>query len=141
MASGKGLKRLAFFFVFLIPVAWYLFLQLFGENKFSLELISGLNEDCISVNQISVVYTQDSLDLAATNHFNRVKYKTDQRKIHLTPDTLNFFQCLTNDNDLALVSQEGVWGFYRLDREGVDILLAELDVLIMQKSYGEGVSR
>ena len=72
---------------------------------------------------------------------NRIRYTTDVKEVPLILDESEFFKCIQNGNDLILVSEEGLWGSYNLDREGVDLLLTELDVLLIQKSYGKGVSR
>lgn len=61
--------------------------------------------------------------------------------IVLSRDTMNFLTCIESSDDLALVSPEGLWGTYNLSREGVDRLITELDILMIQTSYGEGVSR
>lgn len=139
--ANKGLKRLFFFVVFLIPVGWYLFLQIFGENKFSLEVIRTIPYDCLEVNEVTIFRTSDSVTVSQRNYLNRITYKTTSKKIPVQSDQDKLFDCLNIQNDLILADEEGVWGVYDLDREGVDQLLTELDILIIQKSYGKGVSR
>lgn len=138
---NKGLARLIFIVVFLIPVAWYLILQLFGDNSFSLQLKEPI-ADCIQINEIAVIRTADSISLAETNYLKRVEYATEQRDIKLQKREKEFFNCINqSDADLVLINEDGLWGGYELTREGVDLLLTELDILIMQNSYGEGSHR
>ncbi|MEQ9403717.1 MAG: hypothetical protein RIM99_09045 [Cyclobacteriaceae bacterium] len=140
MAGNRGLKRLAFFVVFLIPVGWYLFLQLFGSNTFALKEVISIPESCKQFSVITVVYTADSLSAAELNHFNRVSYRTSKKDIPLIADS-QYLNCTQLDTKLLLVDQSGVWGYYEMSREGVDRLLTELDILIIQKSYDKGTNR
>jgi hypothetical protein len=141
LAGSRGLKRLIVFVVFLIPLGWYLFLQLFGSNTYSLDSATALPENCEQFTEVTVVYTSDSLTAAQTNHFNRVSFKSSQKKIELQKDSGNLLDCAGVVEDLILVDSDGIWGAYELSREGVDRLLTELDILIIQKSYGKGISR
>lgn len=139
--NSKGLKRLLIFVVFLIPVCWYSFLQLFGSNQFSVEVMTELSEECDFFQGINIVHRTDSLTSSRINSLNRVIYKSTAKEISHVPDTLGFFRCIQAQADLALVSEQGLWGTYELNREGVDRLLTELDILILQSSYGKGLSR
>lgn len=142
MSQAKGLKRLAFFIIFLIPVAWYLFIQTFGSNTFVLELQSSIDEDCGNNQGIIVVSKMDSLNLTESNYMNRVTFGANKRKIVFEKRDKNFFNCVDqSDADLVLISEEGLWGSYDLTRAGVDQLLTEIDILIIQKSYGKGARR
>ncbi|SNS78645.1 hypothetical protein SAMN05421640_1234 [Ekhidna lutea] len=139
---SKGLKRLAFFVVFLIPVVWYLFLQLFGSNNFSLELQNPVPEGCLAYEQITIASKDDSLSVVETNYMNRVIYGADKRSANLIYNSQEYFDCLNQpEADLVLINKEGLWGAYNLNREGVDQLLTELDILTLQQSYGKGTSR
>ena len=140
--KGKGLKRIIIFVVFLIPVAWYLILQLFGDNRFALKLIDSIPESCESYTEITIVSRDDSLSVVETNYMNRVVYAADKRKATLIYKSQPFFDCINqSDTDLVLVNKEGLWGSYELSREGVDQLLTELDILTLQQQYGKGTSR
>ncbi|MEP1094645.1 MAG: hypothetical protein ABJG78_06015 [Cyclobacteriaceae bacterium] len=121
-------------------MTWYFFLQIFGSNKFAIELKSSVPTDCGSFEELSILYSYDSLNASQVNHLNRVTYRTSAKNIPLSNDPL-FFECTGIVENLVLVDREGIWGMYALDRDGVDILLTELDILIVQKSYGKGVSR
>ncbi len=139
---GKGLKRLIIFVVFLIPVAWYLILQLFGDNRFSLRLQSEIPDACETYQEITIVSSSDSLSVVQTNYMNRVVYAAKKRKANLVYQTQFYFDCINQfDADLVLVNEKGLWGSYELSREGVDQLLTELDILSLQQSYGKGTVR
>lgn len=141
ISLNRGLARLIFILVFLIPIAWYLILQLFGDNSFSLELKQPLN-DCFQPKGITIVRTSDSISLAKRNYLNRVKYAIDRNSISFQEMDAEFFNCINQpDVDLVLLNEEGLWGGYVLSREGVDLLLTELDILILQNLYGEGAYR
>jgi len=138
---NKGLARLIFLIVFLIPVAWYLILQLLGDNNFSLEKKSDLN-DCISPSGVMVIKSDDSVSIAKKNYLDRVTYLTSKRDITLQEKGEDFFSCINQtEADLVLINEEGLWGSYELSREGVDLLITELDILLLQSSYGEGAYR
>lgn len=142
MLKKRGSKRIAFFIIFLIPVSWYLFIQLFGNNNFELELQSPVSEECTSFNEIVVVTTLDSLDLTESNYMNRVIFGANKRKIRLEKQSQFFFDCINHsDADLVLMSKTGLWGAYEFSREGVDQLLTEIDILVIQESYGKGAKR
>ncbi|MEO9999725.1 hypothetical protein [Ekhidna sp.] len=128
--------------MFFIPVVWYLFLQLFGSNNFSLTLLDDVASGCDVYEEITVVSKNDSLTIVETNYMNRVVYAVDKRKVTLIYVPSSYFDCIDQPNvDLVLVNKEGIWGTYALSREGVDQLLTELDILSLQQSYGKGTSR
>ena len=98
--------------------------------------------DCVKVREITVGISSDSLTLAEKNYFQRVEYAVNKKSINLQRLDQETFDCINqNDADLVLLSEEGLWGGYELSREGVDLLLTELDILILQNSYGEGTYR
>jgi len=121
-------------------VTWYFFLQVFGSNRFAIELQSQISKECGTFEELSILYTSDLLSASQVNHLNRITYRTSVKNIPLLIDQV-LFDCTGIEEDLVLLDREGIWGVYQLDREGVDRLLTELDVLIIQKSYGKGVSR
>ena len=128
--------------LFLIPVLWYLFLQLFGSNNFSLALPSDVPPECESYQEITIVSKNDSLSVVETNYMNRVIYAVEKREVELVYTSPDFFSCINQaGSDLALVSEESVWSVYELSRDGVDQLLTELDILLLQQTYGKGTDR
>ncbi|MEQ9466533.1 MAG: hypothetical protein RLN88_03925 [Ekhidna sp.] len=140
--KSRGLKRHTFFIVFLIPVTWYLILQLFGDNQFALNSLEPVPDGCTRYTAITVVAREDSLSVVETNYMNRVIYAAEKRKAILKYESSEYFSCINQiDTDLVLVNDEGLWGAYSLSRKGVDQLLTELDILTLQQSYGEGTTR
>jgi len=103
--------------------------------------VSEIKDGCTQFTEISILYTSDSLSASQINYLNRITYRTSEKNIPLIVELDLFFDCAEIEEDLALVNNEGIWGTYELSREGVDQLLTELDILIIQKSYGEGISR
>lgn len=139
---NKGFQRLIFFVVFLIPVGWYFFLQAFGENKFSLEVVKPIPENCGKYNGVTILKVDKSIEIEEQNYLDRVAFGAKKRKISIQNISLSFFECIEEKQKFfLLVDEKGLRGAYSLDREGVDLLLTELDVLLLQKSYGKGTSR
>ncbi len=103
--------------------------------------ITPIATECGSVSRITVLYVLDSLAAEQTNYLDRVVYQATAKNVPFLYDQRQFFECLQIENELMLADEEGFWGVYKLDREGVDQLLTELDILIVQKSYGKGISR
>lgn len=98
--------------------------------------------ECEAFKDIVVITKMDSLSLTESNYMNRVTFGANKRKITLEKKDQNFFDCVNHsDVDLVLVSEEGLWGTYELSRAGVDQLLTEIDILVIQKSYGKGAKR
>lgn len=86
--------------------------------------------------------TMDSVSLTKQNYLDRVVYAVENKKVPLAKKDQDFFECINqSESDLVLISEEGLWGAYDLSREGVDQLLTELDILLLQKTYGEGTYR
>ena len=123
-------------------MAWYLILQLFGSNSFALELQYQLADECEAIGEITVVRRSDSVSIAKRNYLERVTYGAEKRKVPFEVKEQNFFNCINqSEADLVLLDEQGLWGAYALSREGVDLILTELDVLLLQKSYGKGAER
>lgn len=137
----KGLTRFIFIVVFLIPVVWYLFLQLFGSNNYTLEL-KKIIEDCDDIRGVTIIRTHDTVTISQSNYLERINYAAEKRSIPIIIKEDQFFKCIgMEESDVVLVSDSGLWGAYSLSRKGVDELIAELDILILQMSYGEGTYR
>jgi len=138
----KGIARFIFLIVFLLPITWYLILQLFGSNRFQLNQLQEIPTACGQFQSITIILKQDSLSLTKQNYLQRVAYGAKKRAIEMVDADVQFFECLERrESDIALVSEKGLFGMYTLSREGVDQFLTELDVLILQNSYGKGTSR
>jgi len=139
----KGLTRLVFLFVFFTPAAWYLFLQFFGDNGFALELKKAMDLSCGTFNGVTVIAKTDTVSLSGQNYLERVKDATNKRPVRLViNNNSTLFRCIGEpEADLALLDEHGLWGTYSLSRYGVDLLLTEVDILLLQKSHGNGTNR
>lgn len=125
----------------MIPVTWYLILQLFGSNNFSLDLVDDIT-DCDQFEQVTIISRTDSVSIARQNYLDRVRFGAEKRNIAIILKEESFFNCINqSEADLVLVSEQGLWGGYTLTRDGVDQLLTELDILLIQQSYGKGAKR
>jgi hypothetical protein len=134
--KGRGLIRLIFLVVFGIPVLWYLFLQLFGDNRFELPVISVL-EDCKGQGTVLLMRTK-GLDTKKQNELNRV-FQVLERK-QLVFDSLS--TCRFDNAEIVLVDKKRqVRGEYSLERRDVDRFFTELDILMLVENYGEGIRR
>ncbi len=134
----KGLARLIFLIVFLLPVAWYIFLQGFGNNTFKLEVAQSIDNNCGIFTKIMVIRKDDSISIAKKNYLDRVVFGCNKRSIRIEIKNQDFFVCINQSGaDMVIIDESGLWGQYELSREGVDLLLTELDVLLLQKSYGK----
>lgn len=127
----KVLVFLFFLVVFGLPVIWYLFLQLFGENKFDLPKLQKWDQTCVAVDQASVVLDPDLLE-SSPNLYRRINAKLEGQdiiqKLEYSSD-----ECAT-DFAFYLVDEEGwVRGQFELTREEVDRLMAEIDIYLLNK--------
>ncbi|WP_425391723.1 hypothetical protein [Ekhidna sp.] len=99
-------------------------------------------KDCQGYDDITVLSKSDSLSTVETNYMNRVVYATEKREVSLIYIDENYFDCINQSGvDLVLINRKGVWGGYNLNREDVDRLITELDILKLQESYGKGTRR
>ncbi len=118
------------FILLLLPITWYIILQLFGKNNFELTLLSEIPKECKQFNELSIVRKEDSLSLLQKNYMNRIVFTTGEKKIKLISQKIKFFSCINQlDADILLINNQGLWGSYQLSREGVDRLFIEFDIL------------
>jgi len=137
--NQRKLVVIAFFVVvFGLPVAWYLFLQGFGENQFALPVLGKAEYVCDQESQDYAIVRLDSL----TGHF---KPNERQRVIRKLMD-IGEVKLLEGNKDsckwqyeMSLVDHEGmIRGIYDLKREEVDRFLAEVDIYVL--NYRNGTS-
>ena len=138
----KGVARLIFLVVFLVPITWYLFLQLFGNNSFVLGLLAPVKDTCGAFDELVIVSKIDSISIVKKNYLNRISFLLEKKSIKLLKEDERFFHCINQkEAELVMVDKVGLWGSYELSREGIDRLLTELDILLLQKSYGKDTTR
>lgn len=128
--NRKSLKVLLLLIIFGVPVFWYLFLQLFGENKFELPVqeISFFKKGCITSNGFYLAQKYNSLD--EKNQYNRLKQYADSNglTIEMLSDT-----CVTDtlSHKIYLVDElNRVRGSYNYSISDIDRAKAEGDLLI-----------
>ncbi|MFT6881353.1 MAG: hypothetical protein ACI83W_000654 [Marinoscillum sp.] len=120
-----------FFFivVFGLPVAWYLFLQAFGENRFDLPVLESIQNECLSNNE-SKVYL-DSITLSSNpNEKSRIVTRLSRQSV-LNWSIIDFTQCGLDGSIILMDSLDQVRGVYEVNREEVDRFLAEIDIYLL----------
>lgn len=129
---------LFFVVVFGLPVAWYVFLQVFGENKFDLPLLEKYEVPGCEV-QGPVVLSKLSLVQENPNQFERLIKQLNGK------GSIGFYsidhECMMGYDLIFVDQQEVVRGQYGSSREEVDRLLAEVDIYLLnqenEKSHPE----
>ncbi len=125
--NRKGLKVAILVVAFGIPVSWYLFLQIFGENKFRLDVIEQLDDACLQqVNQI--VYLPEFSDPEQEEELNRLFDYAVSRKVTATVDT----ECLNRFRKpiLLIDSLKRLRGSYDMTIVEIDRAIVEIDLLL-----------
>lgn len=125
---------IVFFFVivFGLPVSWYLFLQLFGENQFDLPKLKTWDVSCDSLAGASVV-VDDSFKSEWPNEFARIRQVVEEQP-ELALKLTDASSCTGGIFSFYLIDADGwVRGQFTGSREEVDRLLAELDIYLMNE--------
>ena len=113
--------------IFGVPVFWYLFLQLFGENKFELYPIRLVEHTCWNASDL-IFLVRHPENVAQENQLTRLETLLSDRSVQLTKDSVN---CLvdTATHALYLFDQKKLIGYYDLTILEVDRLIVELDLM------------
>lgn len=126
-----------FVVVFGLPVAWYLFLQTFGENQFALPKIARWDQHCIELAQPSLVIREGAFQ-SYPNQWKRVEIALKKSGVF----SLKEVKTCDLDHDLYLVDQEGwIRGTFMVNREEVDRLLAEIDIYLHNRQNDPTLSQ
>jgi hypothetical protein len=113
-----------------LPVAWYLFLQMFGENKFELSAVGKINVNCQC--EASSIYILDTGIIFDENlQYKRLLIEgTDQNIVtdlsegmKLCFDSLGVYPLILTGPDNSIM------GYYQLTIDDVDRVLVEADLL------------
>jgi len=120
------------FIIFGVPVFWYLFLQVFGENKFELPVLylKGIETSCLR-DSPTFIYREGPTSTAEENQFKRLEQYSISNSFGFIPyDSA----CIASDfevEDFILVNRKGdIIGNYPLTILEVDRAIAEGDLLI-----------
>ena len=129
--SRKLLVIFFFIIVFGLPIGWYLFLQVFGENRFDLPIMGSWGSECLSISSPALVIQSGAFD-TELNLRDRVMDRMDEQLVIgqvIVECELEF--------PVYLVDKDGmIRGQYQLSRPEVDRLLAEVDVYLLNEKNG-----
>lgn len=100
-------------------------------------MIDSIPNLCPQFHNVIILTRKDSIKNSQRHHYNMLSSYTNDKNILLMADTVHFFHCLQSTHDLIMLNEEGIWGYYSLDRKGVDQLMVELDILLLQTSKKE----
>ncbi|MBV6642441.1 MAG: hypothetical protein KI791_17105 [Cyclobacteriaceae bacterium] len=121
---------LFFVVVFGLPVGWYLFLQIFGENKFDLPVINKYEQPGCDIQGPVVLSIADFVQ-KNPNQFERLL-----KSLNNNPE-IGFYSIdslCTQGYPLIFIDKDKmVRGVYQAIREDVDRLLAEVDIYLMNE--------
>jgi hypothetical protein len=123
-------KVLVLFLLLGVPVCWYLFLQLFGENKFELPTITTIEASC-NLTPNTLYRLPRELTIGQNNELRRLEDKLDGN-VELQ-DYSGSGDCFEEfgEADLILLGMNNeVKGIYQLTIEEVDRAIVECDLLI-----------
>ena len=133
------LKPLLLIIIFGVPVIWYLFLQLFGENKFELPVQKKnvLVDSCRVEGNSFYIFSLPGT-VAEKNQFQRLKQYADSKGI-----TISELQkeCIadTASNDVYLIDRSNqLRGSYNYRISEIDRAKAEGDLLLKIQEDGAG---
>lgn len=137
MAVRKALFRFVLLILF-IPVGLLLVLHFFGENRMEIPNL-GVFENCGLPNKLTIIQTGESENNLERNQLLRINKKLSSKNMEMDVTPRN---CLGDTLAILLFDKKHqLRGSYYLEQSDINRLFAELDILIMNDSYGEGVSR
>lgn len=126
----KVLVALFFVVVFVLPIVWYLFLQIFGENKFDLPRLRQWEESCTQISGPTLLLDSKTFD-KFPNELRRIRRKMNSQDVIELQEITD--KCVA-DYDFYLIDEDGwVRGEFQASREEVDRLMAEIDIYLLNK--------
>lgn len=132
--NKKWLVRLVFLLIFGLPVAWYLFLQAFGENRFALPMKYHWPQQCTYQPDDAILLVDSAAEARAVNGVARIRaHLTDKPMPY---KVLDLKGCPFSYDAYLIDSKGNVRGEYLLEREEVDRVLAEIDIYLLNTSKG-----
>ncbi|WP_258105096.1 hypothetical protein [Marinoscillum sp. MHG1-6] len=126
-----------FIVVFVLPISWYLILQIFGENKFDIPKFEMVADSCRIVDG---AYLQLNAELWETKRNELTRIKRRFESVSDSEMKLIMEESCLKDNAAVLVDEEGYYrGFYKASREETDRILTEVDIYLtnIEKSERE----
>ncbi|MEQ8583005.1 hypothetical protein [Marinoscillum sp.] len=137
MNKNRPIVIVFFVIVFGLPVAWYFFLQAFGENRFELPVLGEWKTSCINDSSFVVLDADEALNFV--NERKRIVSKMEGLK------KIGYLEYPLDSCHLPaaiyLVDHRGmIRGEFDLNREEVDRLLAEIDIYLLNLENGTDTS-
>lgn len=131
----RALTIVIFVVVFGLPIGWYLFLQAFGENKFSLPVIDVWKNECVQSTRAAVIIDSISASINR-NEFKRIQNKKTTQGDYLDIKIVDSKKCNLEHEIYFIDALSQIRGVYDLTREDVDRLFAEIDIYILNQKSG-----
>ncbi|MFT5569724.1 MAG: hypothetical protein ACI8QD_000413 [Cyclobacteriaceae bacterium] len=126
--GNRLFKVILLLIIFGVPVIWYLFLQIFGENQFVLSPIRQIESACV-LEREQVVFKQRGLTTDEVNQLQRLRSKLSERSLEFMIDSVDCFPD-SSQHSLFLVDQDKyLRGAYFLTILEVDRLIVEADLI------------
>ena len=131
----KGLKAFVLTIILGVPVIWYLFLQLFGTNEFTLPTLGTVQDSC-NPSGLSIYIQNEPRSTEGLNQLNRSKQNELTKSLLHKPDA----NCQFEDWDLILVSGNlEIKGAYYWSIEDIDRLITEVELYhTIDERHGAG---
>lgn len=126
--KDKTLKLVFFLVVFGIPVGWYLFLQVFGENKFELDVIRKIDASCVLSENQFILVKKSEFNISEVNQFQRLTDFINLQHLTLNRDSV-CFDSLSQNTLLLVDRDQQLRGIYDLSILEIDRAIVELDLL------------
>ncbi|MFH6982401.1 hypothetical protein ACHKAR_03075 [Marinoscillum luteum] len=137
MNKSRPIVIVFFVIVFGLPIAWYFFLQAFGENRFDLPVLGEWNTTCINDSSFVVLDANVAMDFV--NERNRIIAKMkDLQKMNYHEYPLD--SCGLPGSIYLVDNGRMIRGEFELNREEVDRLLAEIDIYLLNLDNGTDYS-
>ena len=133
----KALFRFVILILF-IPVGLLLVLHFFGENRMDIPKLAVI-DNCGLPNVMTVIQSGEVVNNLERNQLLRVNKKLASRNLEVDKSA---WSCVGDTLAILLFDKRHqLRGAYKLEQSDVNRLFAELDILIINENYGEGVSR
>lgn len=131
--NKKVFKTILLVIIFGVPVIWYLFLQVFGENKFHLEVISNdfLKQECFVAGNNAFYFLKEPETTDQKNEFERLKQYANSNGITLKQISSDCYVSYDTSAIIFLVDIENkLRGSYSFDILEIDRAIVEADLLL-----------
>lgn len=125
----KPIKFLILAIIFGVPVFWYLFLQLFGDNKFELAVIDEVSNVC-DTSGFGLYVLENPTSISEINQYERLVIFLKSKAIPLYESV---DPCLKENfgGSILLIDEiEQIRGIYGYSIQEIDRTMVETDLLL-----------